>query len=184
MVLKRSGKVIDSDSSCYQNKVTRCLVHEDLKVQKLIPLSSLQSNLPKCPDEASPPPPPILLPPPPLPCPPPNVPSPISQPVLASDRPDRDEDETLAPPLPQLPRDILAVGWVCCADLVSEWPTQKDTVCGHWVCWPHVSVFLSMRQPGGGERGSGEGWLWGQAGPEAAAAWVTMNNWVVSLKLF
>lgn len=72
--------------------------------------------------------------------------------------------------LPQLPLDSPCSGRVCCADLVSEWPTEKDTVCGHWsflTSFVHVGINKSA---GGGERGSGKGRLWGHTGQGTACS--------------
>lgn len=165
-----SVTVIDSNSSCYQNKITNCSGnHEASEVPKLLPIKRL-SSLPKCPHEivclvqvsSSPPsypPAPILPLQSAIPCWP------------GTGR--RPSSSRLTPPPASQEQSLQWSEFVVLTLWVSD--PQKRTQCADaGVLWPHVPMSVSMRRPGGGERGSGEGWSWEHAGQGVAS--VTKNN--------
>ena len=115
-------KVIDSNSSFYRNKVTKCSA---IIRQKLIPCN-LPCNLPKCPGGGGSQRKPV--PPTPHSGPPPNAPSPISSlPVLFWAGAETETQQDSVPTSPSLPGTILAVGCLLCWPC--EWVTHTEGHC-------------------------------------------------------
>lgn len=142
-------KVIDSNSSSYRSKVTAFSDHQ----AKAHHNYSLPCNLPKCLEEV------VHRETQPLPHLTPARPQMLplqsaASPCFSGRGQRRRPSQTQSPP--PLASQGQALQWgVCCADLVSEWPTQKDTVFGHWSflasfvpVWDHEAAREAQRGSG------------------------------------
>ena len=170
-------KVIDSNSSSYRNKVTKCSA---IIRQKLIPCN-LPCNVPKCREEV------VHRENQPLPHLPPARPQmlPLQSAVSPcfSGRGQRQRPSKTGPHLPQPPRDNACSGVFVVLTLWVSDPHRRTLCAVTGVFWPRLSLSKPMRRPGKGREEVAKKWLWGLARQEITAALVTKNNWTgVSLK--
>ena len=142
-------KVIDSNSSSYRNKVTKCSA---IIRQKLIPCN-LPCNVPKCREEV------VHRENQPLPHLPPARPQmlPLQSAVSPcfSGRGQRQRPSKTGPHLPQPPRDNACSGVFVVLTLWVSDPHRR-TLCGHWsflASFVPVQAHEAARE---GERGSGK----------------------------